>query len=209
MCLPNTAASQSWTRRSRVQRQEASSGAGRRVQDLRVEKPGHERASAAPPSPAPPPRSGLPARRRCPPRSPSRASAMAPRLKKCLRTTSPCKPAAAQPTASNRVSKFEAWNFESTENLAKIKMGSVLEEDKFNKEVEGNFPAYCTSLVGCVKSYKSSALRTLRICDNSPVNEPYPHDQTQSKDDPKNNIPCALVSAVTFVQPSEAGICRG
>ena len=38
-----------------------------------------------------------------------------------------------------RVSKFQAWNFESIENLAKIKKGSVDEEDKFNKEVDENF----------------------------------------------------------------------
>jgi hypothetical protein len=42
------------------------------------------------------------------------------------------------------VSKFQAWNFESTENLAKTKKGFVDEEDKFNKEVSENFTAYYT-----------------------------------------------------------------
>ncbi len=55
-----------------------------------------------------------------------------------------------------RVSKFQAWNFESTEDLAKIKMGSVLEEDKFTKEVEENFTAYCTPLVPCVKELRKA-----------------------------------------------------
>jgi hypothetical protein len=53
-----------------------------------------------------------------------------------------------------RVSKFQAWNFESTENLAKIKKGSVDEEDKFNKEVDENFTAYCTPLIPCIKELR-------------------------------------------------------
>ncbi|KAI9773774.1 MAG: hypothetical protein M1839_002007 [Geoglossum umbratile] len=53
-----------------------------------------------------------------------------------------------------RVSKFQAWNFESTANLAKIKKGSVDEEDKFNKEVDENFTAYCTPLIPCIKELR-------------------------------------------------------
>ncbi|KAI9785550.1 MAG: hypothetical protein M1839_009291 [Geoglossum umbratile] len=53
-----------------------------------------------------------------------------------------------------RVSKFQAWNFESTENLAKIKKGSIDEEDKFNKEVDENFTAYCTPLIPCIKELR-------------------------------------------------------
>tara|TARA_R110002003_G_scaffold848_3_gene21691 strand:- start:6 stop:650 length:645 start_codon:yes stop_codon:yes gene_type:complete len=58
------------------------------------------------------------------------------------------------PGGRRRVSKFEAWNFESTENLAKVKTGSVLEEDKFIKEVEENSTAYCTPLIPCVKELR-------------------------------------------------------
>jgi hypothetical protein len=55
------------------------------------------------------------------------------------------------PSGQRRVSKFEAWNFESTENLAKIKKGSVDEEDKFTKEVEENVTTYCAPLIPCVQ----------------------------------------------------------
>lgn len=52
------------------------------------------------------------------------------------------------------MSKFQAWNFESIENLAKIKKGSVDEEDKFNMEVDENFAAYCTPLIPCIKELR-------------------------------------------------------
>ncbi|KAF2468324.1 uncharacterized protein BDR25DRAFT_335443 [Lindgomyces ingoldianus] len=58
------------------------------------------------------------------------------------------------PSGRRRVSKFEAWNFESTENLAKIKKGSVDEEDKFTKEVEENVTTYCTPLIPCVQELR-------------------------------------------------------
>jgi hypothetical protein len=58
------------------------------------------------------------------------------------------------PGGQRRVSQFQAWNFGSTENLAKIKAGSVLEEDKFNKEVDENFTAYCTPLIPCIKELR-------------------------------------------------------
>ncbi|KAF2676778.1 hypothetical protein K458DRAFT_468226 [Lentithecium fluviatile CBS 122367] len=53
-----------------------------------------------------------------------------------------------------RVSKFQAWNFESTENLAKIKKCSVDEEDKFAKEVVENLTTYCTPLIPCTKELR-------------------------------------------------------
>ncbi|KAI9764629.1 MAG: hypothetical protein M1840_008126 [Geoglossum simile] len=55
---------------------------------------------------------------------------------------------------ANVVSKFQAWNFESTENPAKIKKGSVDEEDRFNKEVDENFTVYCTPLIPCIKELR-------------------------------------------------------
>ncbi|KAH7111103.1 hypothetical protein B0J11DRAFT_598982 [Dendryphion nanum] len=58
------------------------------------------------------------------------------------------------PGGRRRVSKFEAWNFETTENLAKIKAGSVLEEDKFSKEVDDSCTAYCSPLVSCLKELR-------------------------------------------------------
>ncbi|PVH91183.1 hypothetical protein DM02DRAFT_664271 [Periconia macrospinosa] len=58
------------------------------------------------------------------------------------------------PGGRRHVSKFEAWNFESTENLAKIKKGSVDEEDKFTKEVEENVTTYCTPLIPCVQELR-------------------------------------------------------
>ncbi|KAF2452571.1 hypothetical protein BDY21DRAFT_382745 [Lineolata rhizophorae] len=58
------------------------------------------------------------------------------------------------PGGQRRVSKFQAWNFESTENLAKIKKGSVDEEDKFAKEVDENFTAYCAPLIPCIKELR-------------------------------------------------------
>ncbi|KAF2804372.1 serine/threonine-protein kinase Sgk2 [Mytilinidion resinicola] len=58
------------------------------------------------------------------------------------------------PGGQRRVSEFQAWNFESTENLAKIKAGSVLEEDKFSKEVDKNFATYCTPLIPCIKEMR-------------------------------------------------------
>jgi hypothetical protein len=39
----------------------------------------------------------------------------------------------------------------TTENLAKIKTGSVFEEDKFRKEVEENVATYCTPLTPCIE----------------------------------------------------------
>ncbi|PSN59265.1 hypothetical protein BS50DRAFT_580135 [Corynespora cassiicola Philippines] len=58
------------------------------------------------------------------------------------------------PRGQRRVSKFEAWNFESTETLAKIKAGSVLEESKFVEEAHANFTEYCMPLVSCMKGLR-------------------------------------------------------
>jgi hypothetical protein len=58
------------------------------------------------------------------------------------------------PSGQRRVSKFEAWNFESTENLAKIKKGSVDKEDKFTKEVEENVTTYYAPLIPYVQELR-------------------------------------------------------
>lgn len=56
--------------------------------------------------------------------------------------------------SQRRPSKFQAWNFETTENLAKIKAGSVLEEDKFSKEVEENVTKHCKPLIPCIEELR-------------------------------------------------------
>lgn len=58
------------------------------------------------------------------------------------------------PGGHRRVSKFQSWNFESTETLAKIKKGSVDEEDKFTKEVDENVTTYCAPLIPCIKELR-------------------------------------------------------
>lgn len=58
------------------------------------------------------------------------------------------------PGGQRRLSKFQARNFKITENLAKIKTGSVLEEDKFRKEVEGNVTTYCKPLIPCIEELR-------------------------------------------------------
>lgn len=52
------------------------------------------------------------------------------------------------------MSKFQTWNYESTENLAKIKKGSVDEEDKFAMDFDANVTAYCASLIPCMKELR-------------------------------------------------------
>jgi Fungal protein kinase len=58
------------------------------------------------------------------------------------------------PGGHRRVSKFQSWDFESTETLAKIKKGSVDEEDKFTKEVDENVTTYCAPLIPCIKELR-------------------------------------------------------
>ncbi|PSN58875.1 hypothetical protein BS50DRAFT_663036 [Corynespora cassiicola Philippines] len=58
------------------------------------------------------------------------------------------------PHGHRRVSRIESWNFASTEDLAKIKKGSVDEEDRFSKEVEESFTPYCSQLIPCIKDLR-------------------------------------------------------
>jgi hypothetical protein len=58
------------------------------------------------------------------------------------------------PDGQRQVTKFQEWNFATTDNLAMIKIGSVLEEDIFNKEVIENFTAYCRPLIPCIQELR-------------------------------------------------------
>ena len=53
-----------------------------------------------------------------------------------------------------RISKFQAWNFEIIENLAKIKTSLVLEEDRFYKEIEENITVYCILLIPYIEELR-------------------------------------------------------
>ena len=46
--------------------------------------------------------------------------------------------------------EYDSWNYKATNELAKIKTGTVHEEDKFDKEVISNFTAYCRPLIPCI-----------------------------------------------------------
>ncbi|KAF2452554.1 hypothetical protein BDY21DRAFT_329029 [Lineolata rhizophorae] len=54
------------------------------------------------------------------------------------------------PGQSRGNSKYEAWNYEPTTQLAQIKKGTVVEEDSFSKEVGESFTEYCKPLVPCI-----------------------------------------------------------
>ena len=49
-----------------------------------------------------------------------------------------------------KVEEFEAWNFKSTGELAKIKSGLVL-EDGFLSEMSDNFSVYCKPMIPCMQ----------------------------------------------------------
>jgi hypothetical protein len=52
------------------------------------------------------------------------------------------------------VSKFQAWNFENTKTLAKIKKGFIDKEDKFIKEVDKNVTTYYALIIPCIKELR-------------------------------------------------------
>ncbi len=54
------------------------------------------------------------------------------------------------------VKEFENWNKKSIEELAKLKMGLVLEDDGFNKEMSDNFSEYCRPLVPCMRQLRKA-----------------------------------------------------
>ncbi|KAF2192053.1 hypothetical protein K469DRAFT_719131, partial [Zopfia rhizophila CBS 207.26] len=49
---------------------------------------------------------------------------------------------------------YESWNYKDTKELAEIKTGKVLKEDKFNLEVNENFTPYCKPLVSCIQQLR-------------------------------------------------------
>ena len=53
--------------------------------------------------------------------------------------------------------EYESWNYEPTKILAKIKIGMVIEQDKFDKEVDENFTAYCKPLIPCIQDLRKVA----------------------------------------------------
>lgn len=55
------------------------------------------------------------------------------------------------PSQARRKTEYESWNFEPTENLAKIKSGTVVKEDKFKKEVNDIFTPHCKPLIPCIE----------------------------------------------------------
>jgi len=50
--------------------------------------------------------------------------------------------------------EYESWNFEPTKKLAQIKNGMVVEQDKFEKEVNENFAVHCKPLIPCVQELR-------------------------------------------------------
>lgn len=55
------------------------------------------------------------------------------------------------------VTEFEDWNKKSIEELAKLKMGLVLEDDGFHKEMNVNFSEYCKPLIPCMQELRKEA----------------------------------------------------
>lgn len=51
-------------------------------------------------------------------------------------------------------SEYESWNYKDTKELAEIKKGKIDEQDKFDKEVDENFTAYCKPLIPCVQELR-------------------------------------------------------
>ncbi|KAF2105229.1 hypothetical protein BDV96DRAFT_592870 [Lophiotrema nucula] len=54
------------------------------------------------------------------------------------------------PGSSISKTKYESWNYKDTEELADLKMGIVVEEDRFTAEVEREFTAQCKPLIPCI-----------------------------------------------------------
>jgi len=58
------------------------------------------------------------------------------------------------PGRSRSKTKYDSWNYKSTEELAEIKKGKVDEEDRFTKEVEKEFTTQCRPLITCIKELR-------------------------------------------------------
>lgn len=58
------------------------------------------------------------------------------------------------PSQERAKTEYESWNYKSTKELAEIKTGKVLKEDKFNMEVNENVTAYCKPLIPCIQQLR-------------------------------------------------------
>ena len=56
---------------------------------------------------------------------------------------------------NRRVKEFDDWNSEPTVTLAEIKMGQVVEDDRFDKKLKVNFSQYCKPLIPWVKELRT------------------------------------------------------
>lgn len=50
--------------------------------------------------------------------------------------------------------EYESWNYKHTKELAEIKTGKVLKEDRFDAEVNENFTSYCKPLIPCIQELR-------------------------------------------------------
>ncbi|EKG09044.1 hypothetical protein MPH_13974 [Macrophomina phaseolina MS6] len=51
-------------------------------------------------------------------------------------------------------SEYDSWNSKNTKELAREKMGLVIEQEKFNMEVKRNFTEYCQPLIPCIQELR-------------------------------------------------------
>ena len=53
-----------------------------------------------------------------------------------------------------KITEFEEWNKDPIEKLAKIKIGTVSDGDKFSKEIDNSFSECCKRLIPCVQALR-------------------------------------------------------
>lgn len=58
------------------------------------------------------------------------------------------------PGLPRRRTEYESWNYKDTRELAEVKAGKVLEQEKFDKEVDKNFTAHCKVLIPCIRQLR-------------------------------------------------------
>lgn len=58
------------------------------------------------------------------------------------------------PSLPRHKTEYETWNYKPTMELAEIKTGKVLEEARFDKEVDRTFTAHCKRLRPCIKALR-------------------------------------------------------
>ena len=52
------------------------------------------------------------------------------------------------------ISNFKNWNHESTEMVADLKKGLVVDEGDFDKRISTSFTTYCQVLIPCIKELR-------------------------------------------------------